>query len=67
MLPSTLPLDSSFETLPTVISRRLSNALTGAFKDLDPIPQFKAAARLASFLKAATTGTIAAQAVPLAS
>jgi hypothetical protein len=28
----------------------LSNAFTSAFKELDPIPQFKAAARLAPFL-----------------
>ena len=32
----------------------LSNAFTSAFKDLDPIPQFKATARLASFLEAST-------------
>lgn len=32
----------------------LSNAFTSAFKDLDPIPQFKATAKLASFLKAST-------------
>ncbi len=32
----------------------LSNAFTSAFKDLDPIPQFKATARLASFLEVAT-------------
>jgi len=29
----------------------LSNAFTSAFKELDPIPQFKATARLASFLE----------------
>ena len=34
----------------------LSNAFTGAFKELDPIPQFKATAKLASFLELATTG-----------
>jgi hypothetical protein len=34
-----------------------SNAFTSAFKSLDPIPQFKAAARLASFLEFATCGT----------
>ena len=28
----------------------LSNAFTSAFKELDPIPQFKATARIASFL-----------------
>ena len=33
----------------------LSNAFTGAFKELDPIPQFKATAKLASFLESATT------------
>ena len=32
----------------------LSNAFTSAFKELDPIPQFKAAAKLASFLELAT-------------
>jgi hypothetical protein len=34
----------------------LSNAFTGAFKELDPIPQFKATAKLASFLELATIG-----------
>jgi len=34
----------------------LSNAFTSAFKDLDPIPQFKATAKLASFLEASTVG-----------
>jgi hypothetical protein len=34
----------------------LSNAFTSAFKELDPIPQFKATAKLASFLERATTG-----------
>jgi len=34
----------------------LCNAFTSAFKDLDPIPQFKATARLASFLEQATAG-----------
>jgi len=34
----------------------LSNAFTSAFKELDPIPQFKATAKLASFLQAATDG-----------
>ena len=33
----------------------LSNAFTSAFKELDPIPQFKATAKLASFLELATT------------
>jgi hypothetical protein len=28
----------------------LSNAFTSAFKELDPIPQFKATARLGGFL-----------------
>jgi len=31
----------------------LSNAFTSAFKELDPIPQFKATAKLASFLERA--------------
>jgi hypothetical protein len=32
----------------------LSNAFTSAFKELDPIPQFKATAKLASFLEVAS-------------
>jgi hypothetical protein len=32
----------------------LSNAFTSAFKDLDPIPQFRATAKLASFLELTT-------------
>jgi hypothetical protein len=35
----------------------LSNAFTSAFKELDPIPQFKATARLASFLELATASS----------
>ena len=35
----------------------LSNAFTSAFKELDPIPQFKATAKLASFLEGATAGS----------
>ena len=31
----------------------LSNAFTSAFKDLDPIPQFRAPAKLASFIESA--------------
>jgi len=34
----------------------LSNAFTSAFKELDPIPQFKATAKLGPFLELATTG-----------
>ena len=33
----------------------LSNAFTSAFKDLDPIPQFKATAKLAGFLQSVRT------------
>jgi hypothetical protein len=33
----------------------LSNAFTSAFKELDPIPQFRATAKLASFLESGTT------------
>ena len=33
----------------------LSNAFTSAFKELDPIPQFKATAKLASFLELAAS------------
>jgi hypothetical protein len=32
----------------------LSNAFTSAFKELDPIPQFRATARLGSFLESRT-------------
>jgi hypothetical protein len=35
----------------------LSNAFTSAFKDLDPIPQFKTTAMLASFLELATASS----------
>jgi hypothetical protein len=35
----------------------LSNAFTSAFKDLDPIPQFKATAKLASFLERAAVSS----------
>ncbi|MGH7745007.1 MAG: hypothetical protein ACREQ5_09440 [Candidatus Dormibacteria bacterium] len=40
----------------------LSNAFTSAFKDLDPIQQFKATARLGSFLELATVGSVPAAA-----
>jgi Domain of unknown function (DUF932) len=36
----------------------LSNAFTSAFKELDPIPQFKATAKLASFLERAAAASI---------
>ena len=35
----------------------LSNAFTSAFKELDPIPQFKATAKLGGFLEARFSGT----------
>lgn len=35
----------------------LSNAFTSAFKDLDPIPQFKTTAKFASFLELATASS----------
>ena len=35
----------------------LSNAFTSAFKELDSIPQFKATAKLASFLELAARGS----------
>src|SRR5215813_2029473 len=38
----------------------LSNAFTGAFKDLDPIPQFKATAKLGSFLVSPAKAALAA-------
>lgn len=34
----------------------LSNAFTSAFKELDPIPQFKATAKLGGFLEAGFSG-----------
>jgi hypothetical protein len=34
----------------------LSNAFTSAFKELDPIPQYKATGKLGDFLNAAATG-----------
>jgi len=36
----------------------LSNAFTTAFKELDPIPQFRATAKLAGFLEAAPRGVL---------
>ncbi len=35
----------------------LSNAFTSAFKELDPIPQFRATAKLASFLERAAASS----------
>lgn len=35
----------------------LSNAFTSAFKELEPIPQFKAKAKLGAFLEAASLST----------
>jgi hypothetical protein len=35
----------------------LSNAFTSAFKELDPIPQFKATAKLGEFLEARFSGS----------
>jgi len=35
----------------------LSNAFTSAFKELDPIPQFKATAKLAEFLEGRFSGS----------
>jgi len=46
-------------TAKVVISRTiwsLSNAFTSAFKELDPIPQFKATAKLGEFLEAQFSG-----------
>jgi hypothetical protein len=39
----------------------LSNAFTSAFKDLDPIPQFKATAQLGAFLEVANAGAVQPQ------
>jgi len=44
------------EFAPQTLWRSLSNAFRSAFKDLDAIPQFKATAKLASFLELASTG-----------
>ncbi len=53
--------DHYFNTeLPEFASRTvwsLSNAFTSAFKELDPIPQFKATAKLGPFLEFATAGS----------
>jgi hypothetical protein len=35
----------------------LSNAFTSAFKEMDPIPQFKATAKLGRFLEAGFAGS----------
>jgi hypothetical protein len=42
------PKDEEFRP-PTIWS--LSNAFTSAFKELDPIPQFRATAKLGEFLE----------------
>ncbi|HXJ43686.1 MAG TPA: hypothetical protein VNH18_30665, partial [Bryobacteraceae bacterium] len=47
------PLHEEFESR-TMWS--LSNAFTSAFKELDPIPQFRATAKLGRFLEAASAG-----------
>jgi len=39
--------------VPTPNDVSLSNAFTSAFKELDPIPQFRATAKLGRFLEAA--------------
>jgi len=40
----------------------LSNAFTSAFKDLNPIPQFKATAKLGAFLEATQSNSKASAA-----
>ena len=35
----------------------LSNAFTSAFKELDPVPQFRATAKLGEFLEARFSGS----------
>ncbi len=59
MLPSTLPAACMTSTSsPSIEEFRprtiwsLSNAFTSAFKELDPIPQFKSSARLGESLEA---------------
>ncbi len=51
-----LHFNSQIEEFAPRTTWSLSNAFTSSFKELDPIPQFKATAKLASFLELATTG-----------
>ena len=47
---------SKFEEYKARTVWSLSNAFTSAFKELDPIPQFKATAKLGEFLERNSTG-----------
>ena len=47
-----LYFDPKYEEFRTRTIWSLSNAFTSAFKELDPIPQFRATARLGEFLEA---------------
>ena len=47
-----LYFEPEYEEFRSRTIRSLSNAFTSAFKELDPIPQFKATAKLGEFLEA---------------
>ena len=47
-----LYFEPKYEEFRTRTIWSLSNAFTSAFKELDPIPQFKATAKLGEFLEA---------------
>ena len=49
-----LYFNPQFEEFAPRTTWSLSNAFTSAFKELDPIPQFRATAKLASFIEVAT-------------
>jgi hypothetical protein len=49
-----LPFNPQVEEFAPRTTWSLSNAFTSALKELDPIPQFKATAKLASFLEPST-------------
>jgi hypothetical protein len=58
-LPNTLParfhdlyFEPKYEEFKPRTIWSLSNAFTSAFKELDPVPQFKATAKLGEFLEA---------------
>ena len=50
--------DPKYEDFQSRTMWSLSNAFTSAFKELDPIPQFKATAKLAGFLEATRQFTL---------
>jgi hypothetical protein len=47
-----LYFEPNYEEFRSRTIRSLSNAFTSAFKELDPVPQFKATAKLGEFLEA---------------